>query len=201
MSDDYDDDARGGGLWDPDAYEPPADDRPPLRLIGSTVGTASAVERDTLVSLDEFRASDLMPAPKSGRARLPRIAVAVVASAAVIIAAALALIGGTADHARREAVARQLAVDTEQAAARRTVLSPAVHAPRRTARRDRPKSHHSTKPVQSRSSPSQQVVSQRVPTARASQPKKRAQAYNALDSGSTAVLEQPTATTEFGLER
>ena len=141
MSDDYDDQDEPGGLWDPDAFNPPpAPTRPALHIV-ATPGTPHALDspadatpdfqaddEHTLVRLEEFKpADDTTRRPE----RRPAVTRRVVATGVAAMAVAATALGYTllspVERPSRPAPTQHLGAhvgaDAEQAAATRTVVS------------------------------------------------------------------------------
>ena len=157
MSDDYDDQDEPGGLWDPDAFNPPpAPERPALHIV-TTQGTADALVRPadatgdfkatddhTLVRLEQFRpASDTThwrPRSQTKAAVARRAAAAGILALAVAATAIGYILLSPADrpsrHAPTQRLDAHLDADSERTAATRKVASTssAVHHGRQPPR-------------------------------------------------------------------
>jgi hypothetical protein len=143
MSDDYDDEDEPGGLWDPDAFNPPpAPARPALHIV-ATPGTGDRRDRragatdvpeeadqHTLVRLEQFRTASERPAPRQSHANRPKVRRAAAAGILASVVAAIAVAYGTVtppQHSDQPGstprAAAGVAVDSEHAAATRQVAS------------------------------------------------------------------------------
>ena len=166
MSDDYNDQDEPGGLWDPDAFNPPpAPTRPALHIV-ATPGTSSpldspadatpdfqAANEHTLVRLEQFKPGDTTRRPSSHTR--PAVTRRVVATAIAAMAVAATAIGYTllspVERPSRPAPTQHLrahvGADAEQAAATRTVVSASSSA---HSERTKPHADRRTKSPRSR---------------------------------------------------
>ena len=224
MSDDYDDQDEPGGLWDPDAFNPPpAPERPALHIV-TTQGTADALVRPadatgdfkatddhTLVRLEQFRpASDTThwrPRSQTTAAVARRAAAAGILALAVAATAIGYILLSPADrpsrHAPTQRLDAHLDADSERTAATRKVASTssAVHHGRQPTSRAR---RHSKSPSRSaaRSAKHSATSAQHAPTTAAS----RAPATGAPTIVRPAAptprpqASAASATSEFGFE-
>ena len=189
MSDDHDDQDEPGGLWDPDAFNPPpAPTRPALHIV-ATPGTPHALDSPadatpdfqatddhTLVRLEQFKPSDTTQRPSSHRT--PAVTRRVVATAIAAIAVAATALGSTllspVERASQPAPTQNLGAhvgaDAEQAASTRTVVSASSAARDERRAKSRAERHAKSPRSPVARSPNHSPISsaQRAPTTTAS---------------------------------